>query len=188
MKIIGISGSPRKEGNTSIAVQTALSALNNEGFETEFFSLADLPVKSCVACYGCGGKKRCVLDDPNFDLLFEKFISADAIIVGSPVYFGSATPQIMSLLDRVGFVSRMNDNPLKRKIGASIAVARRAGANFTFSQLNYFFLINEMIIPGSTYWNIGYGLAKGDISNDAEGIETFENLAKNISWLLKKIQ
>ena len=190
MKVIGISGSPRKEGNTMIALQTALNAVQAEGLETELVSLADFPVKPCVACYSCRNREKpqCVQNDPHFDLLLEKILAADGILVGSPVYFGSATPQMMSLLDRVGFTCRMSGHPLRRKVGASIAVARRAGANFTFSQLNYFFLISEMIVPGSTYWNVGFGLDQGTISQDQEGIGIFENLGKNMAWLIKKLK
>ncbi len=188
MKVLGICGSPRKGGNTEHAVSTALNVLKAEGIETEFVSVADLPVLPCIACNACRDAKtpKCALNDPNFDAILQKVIEADALIVGSPVYFGSATPQIMSLLDRVGYVTRPH-GLLRRKIGASIVVARRAGQNFTFAQLNFFFLIAEMIVPGSTYWNISFGLGKGDVQNDAEGIDTIKTLAGNIAWLLKKI-
>ena len=114
-------------------------------------------------------------------------MEADGILVGSPVYFGSATPETMALLDRVGCVARQHNNFLRRKVGASIAVARRAGHNFTFAQINFFFLISEMIVPGSTYWSIATAHAKGEVHGDAEGIKTVENLAVNMAWLIKKI-
>jgi multimeric flavodoxin WrbA len=119
--------------------------------------------------------------------MVERFIEADGILVGSPVYFGSATPQTMALLDRVGYVSRHNQNFLRRKVGAAVVVARRAGQNFTFAQLNYFFLISEMIVPGSTYWNIAFGREKGEVAADTEGIETVKRLAANMAWLMKKL-
>jgi len=190
MRVLGISGSPRKDGNTDIAIQTALKVLADNGIETEFLSLADRPVKPCRGCGLCAKQEeaRCVQNDPAFDGVIEQFDTADGILVGSPVYFGSATPQTMSLLDRVGFVSRMHDNKLlRRKVGAAIVVARRAGQNFTFAQLNYFFLISEMIVPGSTYWNIAFGREKGEITGDEEGIETIRNLAANMAWLMKKL-
>jgi multimeric flavodoxin WrbA len=130
---------------------------------------------------------RCVQNDPAFAGILEKFAAADGILVGSPVYFGSATPQIMALLDRVGYVARRHPQLLRRKVGAVIVVARRAGQNFTFAQLNYFFLISEMIVPGSTYWNIAFGREKGEVQNDAEGLETVRNLALNMAWLMKKL-
>jgi multimeric flavodoxin WrbA len=119
--------------------------------------------------------------------MVEKFQAADGILVGSPVYFGSATPQTMALLDRVGYVARMKQNFLRRKVGAAIVVARRAGQNFTFAQINYFFLINEMIVPGSTYWNIAFGLEKGTVKDDPEGLSTIRNLAVNVAWLVGKL-
>jgi multimeric flavodoxin WrbA len=189
MKILGISGSPRREGNTDILVNTALRILAEEGFEVEFLSLADRPIKPCIACQGCFSSEetRCVQNDPSFEGILEKFAAADGILVGSPVYFGSATPQIMALLDRVGYVARRHKQLLRRKVGAAIVVARRAGQNFTLAQLNYFFLISEMIVPGSTYWNIAFGREKGEVQNDAEGLETVRNLALNMAWLMKKL-
>jgi multimeric flavodoxin WrbA len=189
LKVLGISGSPRRGGNTDILSRTALETLAAEGIETEFLSLADRPVKPCVACAGCfsAGDIRCVQQDPAFEGVLEKFATADGILVGSPVYFGSATPQILALLDRVGYVARRHPQLLRRKVGAAIVVARRAGQNFTFAQLNYFFLIAEMIVPGSTYWNIAFGREKGEVQNDTEGLATVRNLAANMAWLMKKI-
>jgi multimeric flavodoxin WrbA len=119
--------------------------------------------------------------------MVERFVQSDGILIGSPVYFGSATPQTMALLDRVGYVARANDNLLRRKVGAAIVVARRAGQNFTFAQLNYFFLISEMIVPGSTYWNCAFGKEKGEVTNDQEGLDTVRRLAQNMAWLMKKL-
>ena len=189
MRVLGISGSPRRGGNTDILVGTALEVLAAEGIETEFLSLADRPVKPCMACGGCfkGDELRCVQEDPAFEGVLEKFAAADGVLVGSPVYFGSATPQTMALLDRVGYVGRRRPELLRRKVGAAIVVARRAGQNFTFAQLNYFFLISEMIVPGSTYWNVAFGREKGEVANDAEGMETVRTLARNMAWLMKKL-
>ncbi len=188
MKILGISGSPR-DGNTMIAVQTALDVLAEKGFATELLSLAGRQVKPCKGCGGCAKAEtpRCVQDDPAFEGIIEKFIEADGILVGSPVYFGSATPETMAMLDRVGYVSRHSNQFLRRKVGAAIAVARRAGQNFTFAQINYFFLLSEMIVPGSTYWNIAFGRKPGEVADDAEGIETIKTLAENMAWLMNKL-
>jgi multimeric flavodoxin WrbA len=189
MRVLGISGSPRRDGNTDILVNMALDVLAAEGIETEFLSLADRPIKPCVACRGClrSDTMRCVQEDPAFEGILDKFAAADGILIGSPVYFGSATPQIMALLDRVGYVARKYPQLLRRKVGAAIVVARRAGQNFTFAQLNYFFLISEMIVPGSTYWNVAFGREKGEVRNDTEGVETVKNLAGNMAWLMKKL-
>ncbi len=189
MRVLGISGSPRSGGNTGILIQTALAQMAEAGFETDFFPLSGRQIRPCEACGGCSKNKDadCVLDDPGFEGAVERFRAADAIIVGSPVYFGSATPQTMALLDRVGYVSRRHGNFLRRKVGAAVAVGRRAGQNFTFAQLNYFFLLSEMIVPGSTYWNVGTALAKGDIKKDLEAMETIRNLTTNMAWLLDKL-
>lgn len=189
MRVLGISGSPRRGGNTDILVQTALDVLAEQGMETEFLSLADRPIRPCMACRGCATAEgfRCVQEDPAFEGMIERFQWAEGILVGSPVYFGSATPQTMALLDRVGYVARMKQNFLRRKVGAALVVARRAGHNFTFAQINYFFLINEMIVPGSTYWNIAFGLEKGRVKEDSEGMATVRNLALNMAWVMKKL-
>ena len=189
MKVLGISGSPRSGGNTEMLVKLALETLAEEGLETEFLSLADRPIKPCQACERCRGTNppRCMQEDPAFEGIIEKFIESQGILIGSPVYFGSATPQTMALLDRVGYVNRFAGNFLRRKVGAAIVVARRAGHNFTFAQINYFFLISEMIVPGSTYWNLALGRAKGEVMNDQEGLDTVRTLARNMAWLLKKL-
>jgi len=189
MKVLGISGSPRSGGNTELLIQTALKELESEGLETEFISLADREIRPCDGCAACVGMNppTCVQDDRGFEGIIEAFREADGILVGSPVYFGSATPQTMAVLDRVGYVSYRNDKFLRHKVGAAIVVARRAGQNFTFAQLNYFFLINEMFVPGSTYWNIAIGKEKGEVASDEEGIRTVKNLAGNMAFLLRKL-
>ncbi len=189
MKVLGISGSPRLGGNTDILIRTGLEVLEAQGIETDFVSLADQPIKPCMACGGCAKAEEicCVQEDAAFEGMVERFIEADGVLIGSPVYFGSATPQTMSLLDRIGYVSRCNGSFLRRKVGAAVVVARRAGQNFTFAQLNYFFLISEMIVPGSTYWNIAFGREKGEVSGDTEGIETVKNVAANMAWLMRKL-
>lgn len=189
MKVLGISGSPRPGGNTDTLIKHAFSILEREGIETDFLSLADRPVKPCMACGGCmkADGIRCVQEDPAFEGMIERFQAADGILVGSPVYFGSATPQTMALLDRVGYVARRHKEVLRRKVGAAIVVGRRAGQNFTFAQLNYFFLLAEMFVPGSTYWNVAVGREKGEVTGDKEGMETITTLAENMAWLMKKL-
>lgn len=189
MKALGISGSPRPGGNTDTLVQLALDVLAGEGIQTEFVSLADRPVKPCMACGGCArtDPPRCVQEDPAFEGMVERFTEAHGVLIGSPVYFGSATPQTMALLDRVGYVARRAGNFLRRKVGAAIVVGRRAGQNFTFAQLNYFFLLSEMIVPGSTYWNVAFGREKGEVNKDREGLDTVRRLAENMAWLMKKL-
>jgi multimeric flavodoxin WrbA len=185
VKVIGIVGSPRPVGNTRYLINVALETLKKEGVEVELIALDDKRIAPCEACNACGELLNCRIED-DFQEIYEKMVNADGIIVGSPVYFGSATPQIMSLLDRAGYVG-IKTRAFDRKVGAAIAVARRAGANFTFAQLNYFFLISQMIVPGSTYWNVAFGREKGEVNNDAEGMETVRTLAGNMAWLMKKL-
>ena len=187
MKAIAISGSPRKNGNTERLINHALKVLDGQGIETELISLSNKDIKPCLACGACkkNANMKCVLKDKSFDEIFVKMYSADIVIVGSPVYFGSATSQITSLLDRAGYVSRGNGNLFSRKFGGPIVVARRAGQNFTYAQLNYWYMINDMIVPGSTYWNIGFGGVAGQIDEDKEAIATVERFAENLAWLAK---
>ncbi len=189
MKILGVSGSPRKGGNTDTLIKLALDQMADQGFETDMVSLADRPVRGCTACMVCrdNGLDDCVLGDPAFEGMVQKFVEADGILIGSPVYFGSATPETMALLDRVGYVTR-SKKLLRRKVGASIAVGRRAGQNFTFAQLNYFYLLNEMIVPGSTYWNVAQGVQPGDVLQDEEGVKTITALTENMAWLLHSLE
>lgn len=189
IRVLGINGSPRTEGNTERVIQRALALLEAEGFETDFLSLAERPVKPCIACGKClsSDVPKCFQEDPNFEGILERFGAAQGILVGSPVYFSSATPQVMGLLHRVGYVSRRHPDLLRRKVGAAVVVGRRAGHNFTFSQLNYFFLISEMIVPGSSYWNVLFGREKGEVEKDAEGLRTLDKLVTNMAWLLQKL-
>ncbi len=188
MKVLAISGSPRPKGNTYTLLTKALEVLAREGLETEYISLHDKTISGCIACLECAeDKNRCAQED-DFAPVFSAMGQADGLIVGSPVYFGSATPKIMALLDRAGYVARHGDNVFFRKVGSPIVVARRAGVNFTYAQLLFFFSIMGMIVPGSTYWPIAYGLKPGEVAKDDEGLKTVAALAENIAWLLKKLR
>ena len=185
MYVIAISGSPRKGGNTDTLLELALSTLGEHGIDTEFVSLSGKNIKTCTACMGCVNTNRCVLDD-DFDPIYRKMLAADGIIVGSPVYFGSATGEMTALLDRAGYVSRKNGNLFSRKAGGPVVVARRIGQNFTLSQLLMWYMINGMIVPGSSYWNIAFGSHEFDVMSDEEGVRTIRTFAENLAWLLKK--
>ncbi len=190
MKAVLISGSPRQGGNTEILCQRCADGLTSEGITTEIISLAGRAIKGCTGCGWCRQQPsevcRCVIDDDPFNELIDTIVAADIIVVASPVYFGSATPELMALLDRLGYIARPR-KLLSRKIGASMAVARRAGQNFTFAQLAYWFLINDMIVPGSTYWNVASAGAKGEVSQDTEALATVDRLAENLAWLAQKL-
>lgn len=188
-KAIAISGSPRKNGNTETLLKRCLGSLEKSGIQTEFISLAEHTIKSCRACGLCRtlGNATCAITGDDFNGIFKSICDSDIIITGTPVHFGSATPDIMALLDRAGYVSRGNGNLLSRKIGGPITVARRAGQNFTYAQLLYWYMINDMIVPGSTYWNIAFAREVGEVENDKEGIATIDRFTENLVWLAKKI-
>jgi len=190
MKVLAICGSPRLNGNTQKLLEIACKQIESKGIDTELVLLHGKTIKPCVACRKCKERKdmTCTIKDDDFHPIFNKILDADALIVGSPVYFGSATSQTTSLLHRVGYVSRGNDNPLKGKVGGPIVVARRAGQNFTYAQLLFFFTINNMIVPGSTYWNIAFGRDKGEVLSDEEGLRTINNFADNVANLLIKLK
>lgn len=185
--IVGIVGSPRIGGNTEILVMEALKAAAEEGVRVDLIRLADKEVKPCDACLSCRKTGECHIKD-DFQEIFNKMLEADGVILASPVYFGSATPQIMALIDRAGYVSVAKGRVFENKVGGPLVVARRAGQNFTLAQLLFFFMHQGFIVPGSTYWNIAFGREKGDVLRDEEGLNTVRNFAKKMVWLIKKIR
>jgi len=184
MKVVGVVGSARPGGNTEILTQIALEEIEKQGLETELISLAGKKIEPCDGCRSCSKTGKCHIKD-DFESVFTKMKQADGIILATPVYYGAATPQMMSLISR--FYSKRG-KPLRNKVGGPIVVARRAGHNFTFAQLMFFFMISEMIVPGSTYWNVAFGRLKGDVLKDEEGIGTVRNFGRKLAWLLKKIK
>jgi multimeric flavodoxin WrbA len=190
MKVIAFNGSARKGGNTAVLIKAVFEELEKEGIETELIELAGKPIHGCRACEKCFElkSKQCAFKDDSVNGYIEKMLSADGMIFGSPVYFANVTTEIKALIDRAGFVAKANDDMFKRKIGASVVAVRRAGAIHVFNSLNHFFFISQMIVPGSSYWNIGVGLEPGDASKDEEGIETMRELGRNMAWLMKKIK
>ncbi len=190
MKVLAVSGSARKGGNTAQLLSMVLDGLRSEGAETELFELAGRPIQGCIACYKCFEQKngKCAVDDDVVNECLGKMRAADAIILGSPTYFADVSAGMKALIERCGMVARANDNMLKRKLGAGVVAVRRAGAYHVFSSLNSFFLIGEMIVVGSSYWNIGLGRDKGEVQKDEEGVKTMRDLAENMAWLLKKIK
>lgn len=183
-----INGSSRMDGNTKRLLDRCATVLETDGIACDVVQLAEKQVNPCAACGGCFRSldNRCVIDSDSFHEIYGKMLEADIIVVGSPVYFGSATPQLMSLLDRSGYVARANGNPLSRKLGGPIVVARRAGQNFTYAQLMFWYMINDMVMPGSTYWNIGFGRAIGDVESDEEAYRTVARFGENLAWLARK--
>ncbi len=188
MKVIAFNGSPRKAGNTFTLIGHVFEELGQEGIETEVIQMAGKKIHGCIACYKCFANRdnRCSVDD-DFNGLLEQMTMADGIILGSPVYVAGVTPEIKALIDRSCLVSSANGGLFKHKVGASVAAVRRAGSVTTLDSLNHFFLYSQMIIPGSTYWNLGIGNEPGEVKRDGEGLNTMKNLGKNMAWLLKKI-
>jgi multimeric flavodoxin WrbA len=192
MKVVAFSGSARKDGNTAILVRQAFAELEKEGIETELVQLAGETIRGCTACYKCFGSKdqRCAVSSETGDVVNDciaKMVAADGIIIASPTYFADISAEAKALVDRAGMVGRANNNLYRRKAGAAIIAVRRGGAVHAFDSINHFFLISEMIIPGSSYWNIGVGRNIGEVEQDEEGMKTMADLGKNMAWLLKKI-
>jgi multimeric flavodoxin WrbA len=190
MKVLGINCSPRKGGNTEILIKEVFRALEKEGIKTEFFQLGGKRVSGCIACMKCKkeGDGRCHQKNDIINECIKKMNKADGIIIGSPVYNADVTTDAKALLEVSSYALRASGSPLKRKVGAGVIAVRRAGAVHSFDSINHFFLINEMIIPGSSYWNIGIGREKGEVLKDEEGMKTMKVLGENMAWLLKKIK
>ncbi|HBW35259.1 flavodoxin family protein [Desulfosporosinus sp. BICA1-9] len=203
MKVIGFNGSPREKGNTEFLVETALEQLRKQGFETELVRLGDKNIDQCSGCYSCVEKKECSIND-DFAELFQKMIEADGIILGSPVYHASIPPKLKALLDRAGFLGRWVVNEMKSedstyqwkgtafsgKVVAPITVARRAGQTFAFAQLLLWATVNDTIVVGSNYWNVGVAGTGGkvDADQDTEGIGIITHMADNMGYVLKKLK
>ena len=186
MKAIGIVGSPRKGGNTEILTAHCLKAIAEEGLDTELAPLAGLDIKGCNDCRYCFEHDGCSIED-DLQPVFARMMEADAIIVSSPVYYSSATSLVKGFLERVGFMAR-STRGFSGKVGGPLVVARRGGQDFTFAELVFWFHINQIINPGSTYWNMAFGRDKGEVSQDEEGMNTAWNFGKNVANLVKKLK
>ena len=189
MKVIAINGSARKEGNTTHLIKMVFEELSKEGIETEIIKLAGKNIKNCLACMKCFENKdrKCIIKSDMLNEIVEKMAEADAIILGSPTYFANVSPEIKAVIDRAGLVGIANDYLFAKKAGAAVVAVRRAGSTNTFDAINKFFFINQMIVPGSSYWNMGIGLKPGDVDSDEEGVKTMTALGQNMAWLLKKL-
>ncbi len=189
MKAIAINGSPRQGGNTEYLLKTALAELQAEGIDTELIQVGGQAIHGCTACGWCreSGEGRCVIDKDPVNACIRKMRDADAILLGSPTYFADLTPELKALIDRAGYVLRPQ-MALARKLGAGLVAARRGGAIHTFDSINHFFLINQMIVIGSSYWNDGRGGPPGvDEADDEEGTDTARTLGRNMAWALARL-
>ena len=188
MKVVAFNGSARKDGNTAILVNALFKELKKGGIETELVQLAGKKIPGCIACMKCFEKKdrQCAIKGDIVNECIEKMAESDGIVLASPTYYADISAGMKALIERAGFVARANDDLFRRKIGASVVAVRRGGAIHAFDSMNHFFFINQMIVPGSSYWNVGIGLAPGDVKHDEEGIATMKTLGQNMAWLLEK--
>jgi len=190
MKVVAFNGSPRKNGNTEILLKKVLTPIQAAGIETEFIQVGGKPIQGCTACYKCAETKnsRCIISTDSVNEYIGKMIEADGILLGSPSYFSGMTAELKALIDRAGFVAYANGRLFSRKIGAAVAAHRRGGATNVMDSINHMFLMSRMIVPGSTYWNFGVGLEKGDVEKDEEACANMDDLGKTIVWLLQNLK
>lgn len=190
MNAILFNCSPHKKGNTFSMLNALKKSLEANGIDAEIMQVGGEKIAPCKACGACGKlrNKKCVFDNDILNSAAAKAYEADAVIIGSPTYYAAMTPEAKALIDRTGFVNFNNGGELLRgKVGAAVVAQRRGGATSVFSSINFFFLMSQMIVQGSTYWNIGFGLEQGDVDEDAEAMSNMKNLGENIAALLKKL-
>ncbi len=190
MKVVAISSSPRREGNTAILLRHVLAELDAAGIETELVQLAGKSLSGCTGCLKCATAldNHCHgVKDDGVNECIDKMLAADGILLGTPVYFGDANASMRALIERSGYATRKNGNPLARKVGAAVIAVRRGGAMQAFDSVNHFFQISAMVVVGSSYWNFGIGAEKGAVESDAEGLRTMHDLGSNMAWVLGKL-
>ncbi|MCD7745125.1 MAG: flavodoxin family protein [Lachnospiraceae bacterium] len=183
MKVLMLNGSPRKNGNTSVALREMEKTFAEEGLETEVIQIGGKDIRGCTACGGCAKKGSCVFED-EVNQIAPKFEACSGLVVASPVYYASANATLIALLDRL-FYSTSFDKTMK--VGASVAVARRGGTSATFDELNKYFTISGMPVASSQYWNSVHGRLPGEAAQDEEGLQTMRTLARNMTFLMKSI-
>lgn len=189
MKVVAFNGSARKDGNTAILVETLFGELKKEKIQTELVQLAGKKIHGCIACGKCFEKKDglCAIKGDIANECIEKMVEAEGIILASPTYFADVSTEMKALIDRSGYVAKANDDMFRRKVGAAVVAVRRGGAIHAFDTMNHFFFISQMVVPGSSYWNVGIGLESGDVNEDEEGLATMKTLGANMAWVMKKL-
>ncbi len=185
MYALAVNGSPRKGGNTEILLRHALAPLAEAGWRTELVQVGGRNIRGCLACMKCRENRnmRCAVEKDVFNGIFAKMVEADAVILGSPTYFTDVTAEMKALLDRAGYVALANGGLFKGRIGAAVVAARRGGATHVYDTINHMYLMNQMIVPGSSYWNLGYGLSQGEVEEDGEALVNMKHLGQAIAWL-----
>jgi multimeric flavodoxin WrbA len=189
VKVVAVNCSPRRNGNTRLLLEAVLEPLGKAGWETELIQAGGKNIHGCRACRRCfeSQDRRCSYDDDEFNTIYEKLLAADAMVIGSPTYFADITPEAKALIDRAGYVAMANGGLFAGKIGAGVIAVRRAGAVHALDSINHMFLICRMVVPGSTYWNLGFGREAGEVAADAEGLANMNHLGRAIAWLGKAI-
>jgi len=190
MYALAISGSPRKGGNTELLLKEVLGELNAAGWESELIKVGGTSIRGCLACNKCfeSQDNECIQKKDAFNEIFAKMLTADAIILGSPVYFAAVGADLKALIERAGYVAYANNHAFAGKIGAAVVAVRRGGATHVFDSINHMFQMSQMIIPGSTYWNMGFGLNKEEVKDDDEGMANMRHVGRSIAWLGKAIE
>ncbi|HKL78865.1 MAG TPA: flavodoxin family protein [Mobilitalea sp.] len=181
MKVIALNGSPKPKGNTYYALKTVCDGLEAEGIESEIINVGALEIRGCISCGRCKDG-YCILNSADLTAIVNRIYEADGLIIGSPVYYAGVAGTFKSFLDRLFYASH---NHLRHKVGAALAIPRRSGGISTFDELNHYLLISEMLVTPSYYWNVLHGGAPGEVLKDSEGMSILNNLAKNMSWLIK---
>ena len=189
MNLIAINGSPRPQGNTNLLLETVCEPLEAAGIRTRIIQLAGSGLHGCTACMKCVENKnrRCIIDSDPLNEILQQIYAADGVVLGSPTYFADVSTEMKAFIDRSGFVCRANGHLLRRKVAAGVVAVRRGGSMHALQTLQNYFLINEMIVPGSSYWNIAFGRNPGEVADDTEGMDTMRRLGENLAWLMGKL-
>ena len=188
MKVVGICGSARKDGNTSIIIRAVFEELEKAGIQTELIQLYDKKLTGCIGCMGCAGKGRCILEGDDFGAIFQKVVEADGIVLGSPVYSADVSALMKAYLERAGIVVSKNPGLLRRKAGAAVVATRRGAAMPALDVLTHNLLNKEILVVGSGQWNVVYGREPGDVLKDTEGMDNMRRLGENMAWLLTHLK
>lgn len=190
MKVIAFNGSPNKKGNTACSLKMVLDELENAGIETEMIHVGKKKIQGCIACHGCvkNQDEACSITDDPVNEWIQKMKEADGVLFGAPVHFAGVSGTMKSFLDRAFFVSSVNGNLFRHKVGAAVAAVRRSGGIPAVDTLNHYISYSEMIMPSSNYWNVAHGLKPGEMDQDGEGKQIMEVLGKNMAWIMKIIE
>ena len=190
MYAVAINGSPRKGGNTEFLLKVVLNELQASGWETDLVKVGGTSIRGCIACNKCfeNQDNACSVKEDNFNEIFAKMLKADAMILGSPTYFAAVSADLKALIERAGYVAYANNHAFWGKIGAAVVAVRRGGATHVYDTINHMFQMSRMIMPCSTYWNMGYGLHKQEVGEDEEGLANMRHLGKAIDWLGKIVK